>query len=147
MGDRCCRWHVFTYPYTHTHMRVTHPPSPIIHTLTQGPFALVASDVNAYPEEMGELIAQHVLPYLACGAGGDGEGALLALTLKFPRKPTPEREAACVAKMVGMLGEVAEARGMAMAAHRCIWLHANSGNERTLLAVVGRGRGAGKAGE
>ena len=111
--------------------------------------------MNIYPEEMGELIAQHVLPYLACGAGGDGdgdgdgdgEGTLLALTLKFPRKPTPEREAACVARVVELLVEGAEARGMAVAAHRCVWLHANSGNERTLLVVVVRGWGAGKAGE
>jgi hypothetical protein len=129
----------------------------------------VACDVNLYPEEMAELIATHVLPHLAhadkkgrtqqgaaAGAGGGGggvgegasaAGALLALTLKFPGKPTPERLAAMEERIAHILSEGGKGLGLAVVGHRCVWLHANSANERTLLAVVGAAAGGRGGGE
>lgn len=127
------------------------PLNSMIFQSKQGPFDFVASDVNLFPDEMVELVAAHVLPHLAvahpCPAGGGEDSraasAVLALTLKFPNRPTPEREDSCVKTVLRVLEKGGRGVAVAVAAHRCVWLHANSANERTLLAVVVRGCGGG----
>ena len=100
--------------------------------------------MNQHPEEMAELIATHVVPHITPSSSSSpsaAEAALLALTLKFPGKPSPERLASAVGRVVGILG----AGGLTVAAQHCVWLHANSANERTLL-VAGAGAGGGQGG-
>lgn len=130
-------------PPNRTQHTTPHAPTATQHDkTTQGPFDFVASDVNLSPDEMADLVAAHVLPHLAVAqrprpAAGEKDG-VLALTLKFMNKPTPAREASAVREVLRVLGEAGREVGVEVKSSKCVWLHANSANERTLLAVVVR---------